>query len=550
MAKVISVEKIKMMKKILLLSMIAMILLMPGVNAQDACGTNFFGYGTTVFGYARSSVTPSTAAHSPSISSSTPSAGTPPTTSTGAANCFDFAPPGAFWSQLISTGVSDKILVNTPVDTLAIVNHDEEGEGGTSISEIRWYNQDGTIPTGLTVPEIRLTYGASLIDSVHTSVTDSSTKGDMVTASLTSDGDLHVGRYKANSTPTVWQSSFSDSLSSLYFIDYNPTAGVVGILAQGSSDIVVYTINVATGALINRVAVGTGSADVGHGIRVDNSGDVYVSYSAGFPGPYHAVKISGTTISWGTTLKPTFSHNNLADDNLVVLVGSSVYVGGNLGAAGAQIFRLSQSTGAADYQLDLFANMFLNGMASASLGVPGAGVYFYGRDDFFTHGVVGRISNTGPTDTWATRYEQANLFRGVAEGTFSALGVIGEETTLFASGIESTMIYLGAEGGGLFEGLPCFPLNGDLVTDYGGNTFQDSTFTDITLRTSEDFFDCFNILGDDGSPETLVYSRCFRSFCGDGMQSGCGEVCDDGNGIPGDGCEPDCQLSPFCTGGE
>src|SRR3990172_2441293 len=116
-----------MMKKLLLLSLVAvMILLVPSVNAQDSCGTNTFTYDTTIFGYARSSVTPSTASHSPTVSSSTPSAGTVPTTSTGAGDCFAF-PPGSFWSNLITTGQSDRILVNTPGDTIAILNHDEEG---------------------------------------------------------------------------------------------------------------------------------------------------------------------------------------------------------------------------------------------------------------------------------------------------------------------------------------------------------------------------------------------------------------------------------------
>ena len=56
------------------------------------------------------------------------------------------------------------------------------------------------------------------------------------------------------------------------------------------------------------------------------------------------------------------------------------------------------------------------------------------------------------------------------------------------------------------------------------------------------------VLPDAGPPDVDFADSDPAPFCGDGNLDAPDELCDDGNVVPGDGCEPDCTLS--CVSGE
>lgn len=530
-------------------------------------------------------VTPTTSNGASTASSSTPSTVANPTVAFGSTNCQSSVSRQIRWeNQVTGTGASDKIIVNTPQETVAIANQDNDD---ISVVEIRWYDQEGLLPSNLTATELRVDHVSSILDVAHAAVSDGPNRGDMMLATIDGNNDLSVGRYRANTTPTVCQISFSDNLSTINFVDYNN--GMFAILAEhtGGNDVVVYTIT-SNCALNNRVAIDGGiSLETGHGIRLDSAGDVYLSFTAGFPGTYHVLKLSNSTISWDKILTAS-NVNELAEDNLVALVGSNVYAGGNHLVGGGQIFRLSQAAGTADFQLNLGTAFFLNGIVPAS--ILHTGLYYYGRNDTALMGASGIIKETAgiPANLCVARHPEfsGGVVNGFAEGNFFHNYIVGR--TGASSGTH------GANSvGQLVRSPDCLvftgTFNGFLTgteTDIG-NLFGFDEYYDVVRRPSAGFFDFFTVVGNaittveqmstahpcgDGAIDTPfeecdtgladghqegagvacpVGQNCLNckcvtiQLCGNGQQD-LGEECDDGNLIPGDGCEPDCTLSPGC----
>lgn len=574
-----------MMKKTILLALLIVVAL-PNVYAQlSFCLNPFVDLATAQVSLAPVNVTPSTSNGAAIASTSTPGSATPPTAAFGSPNCHSFVSRQIRWENLVNnTGPSDEIIVNTPLETLAVVNTDDVD---ASIAEIRWYDQEGLVPTGLPAPELRVDHTQNLLGVAHTAVSDGVNRGDMMLATIDTNDDLHVGRYRAtNVSPTVCQSSFIDSVSSnTLLLDYNN--GRLAILTKDASDLVVYTINTNTCALINRVAINGGSVggEFGTGIRMDAAGDIYLSWTQTTPTQYHVLKLSGAAISWDKILS-TAGQSASAPDNLIALQGTNVYAGANL-VDGNRVVRLSQALGAADYQLNIGGvGIVLNGITTRTLISPG--VYYYGRETGSLQGAFGSVTETAgvPAHFCAGRYPDfapAGGFSGnvhtVADGNFFRVFLGGER---WQGGVQDSMGLLVRHDCIVETGL----LNGFFLgarVDIAG-TGNTDFFQDSVLRPTAGFFDFFTAVG---NGVTLAAQIVFPQACGDGAldppfetcdlglpdghQEGpgvacsqgtcifcncCGdgivafnEQCDDGNINNGDGCSATCQLENLCGNG-
>src|SRR3990172_13068121 len=89
------------------------------------CSNQWQDVATASVSVSTSSVTPVTSDGSSSASSSTPSTISDPSVAFGSTNCEGTVSRQIRWeNQVTDTGASDKIIVNTPMETLAIANQD------------------------------------------------------------------------------------------------------------------------------------------------------------------------------------------------------------------------------------------------------------------------------------------------------------------------------------------------------------------------------------------------------------------------------------------
>jgi len=527
------------MKKLLLLALL-MIAALPIVYAQSFCGNPYADLATAHTLLAPSNVTPTTTAGSATATASTPSTIGTPTVAFGSPNCQSFVGRKIRWENLINiSGPSDEIIVNTPLDTLAVVN---ENLFDDSIAEIRWYTQEGFVPTGLPAPELRVDHPQTLLNFRHIAVSDGANIGDMMLAAVDDNADLHVGRYRAtNVSPTFCQTSFADSLSFINFLDYNN--GRLAILTSDASDLVVYTINTSSCAFINRVAVDDGGFENPTGIRLDSAGAAYISFRKAPPSPrYHVLKLTGSTINWDRILA-SVDISGSSPDNLVALVGSNVYAGANL-VGGSQISRLSQATGSADYQLNLApVSVHINGVIKAvNLRT---GLYYYGRHTGTSMGAFGSIKEVAgiPSHDCAARYPDfaSGQVHTVAEGDFFRIFLGGERAGF--GGVQDSV--------GLMVRTDCImetvPFNGLLMgttVDTAANLSTDF-FKDSVERPSPGFFDTFTAIA---NLKSLVVQFQFPDPCGDG-EFDAGEECQDVGTCPSGQVCTHCQCNPVCGDG-
>ena len=589
-----------MMKKVLLLVLIV-IGVLPGVFADPFAVGPPIVFWNTVCSNQYQDTAPSASSFTPTVVSpvvtgtpatvtatvSTPSSVAVPTATFGSTNCQSVVSRQIRWeNQVTSTGTSDQIVVNTPQETLAVVNRDDSD---TSVLEVRWYDQEGLVPSGLTAPELRVDYSTGLGSAAHAAVSDGANMGDMMLAVVDSNADLHVERLRATTTPIVCQAAFADTLTGINFVDYNNGRFAVLASVSGSADVILYVLD-SSCMLINRVAIDSGvSAEFGTGIRLDSAGNAYVSFKRGAPaGNPYVVKLpastSYSTVAWTTQLH-TGTHTGVAfSDNAVALVDGSVYSPAEITGGSAHIYRLSQATGTADFQLDLGSTFDLEGIIKKT-SAPDTGIYYYGA--LGGTGAAGDIdddSNDGAAGGSVVSVCAASYpaFAGGRVNGFADGGSASGAANFIAGRTGVNTGTHGIDSMGQFISKSCTsfgPSNGyesGVETDIG-NLFAFDEYYDVVTRPSPGFLNFFTVVGNsitsveqfnfgaacfDGQVDSLFETcdpgaadghqegpgvACTQGVCqscnccGDGLVA-FNEQCDDGNNINGDGCSSTCTL--------